>query len=95
MNTTCYVCKQPVLEDDIPIYKTINEVKRIRHYWHIVPNHDYIQGMSRYAPTLETAKRKAIDVLAAPYKTPEQKEAFKVMLDECNRLLRLQTPHYY
>jgi len=88
-NIECYVCSEPVLEDDVPVYKDIedNDILRMRHFWHIAPNHDFIQGMLRYATTLTTARTWAIEKLADPYKAPEQKELFQIMLDEANRLI--------
>ena len=83
----CYVCQQPVLPDDKPAYKTIDGVQCVRHYWHIAPNHDLVQGGVRYATDLEQAKEWATQKLASPYPAPEQKARFQNMLDEANRLL--------
>ena len=83
----CYVCQEPVLADDKPAYKTIDGVQSVRHYWHIAPNHDFVQGLVRYATDLEQAKEWALQKLASPYPAPEQKARFQHMLDEANRLL--------
>ena len=93
---TCYVCNEMVLEDDVPVYKNLPDVEgeeyNMRHMWHIAPNHDFVQGMVRYAYDLGQAKEWAIAKLQDPYKAPEQRVLFKEMLDEVNRLLRKQEP---
>ena len=93
---TCYVCQEPVLIDDVPVFKNLPDVEgdeySVRHMWHIAPNHDFVQGMVRYTTDVESAKEWAVKKLVDPYKAPEQKVLFKAMLDEVNRLLRKQEP---
>ena len=78
----CYVCDQPVLADDIPAYKG----EGVRHFWHMVPGEDYVQGVVRYAMALADAKTWAEAKLADGFKAPEQHEQYQKLLAEVNRL---------
>ena len=91
-NKDCYVCLEPVLKDDIPTFKDIddNGVFRTRHFWHMIPNHDFVQGIVRYALTLNDAKTWAELKLADPYKAPAQRELFQRRLEEVDRLIALR-----
>ena len=100
-NGMCYVCEEKILKDDEYAYKYLNDIDFInkRHYWHIAPNHDFVQGMVRYTNDLNQALDWATKKLADPYKAPEQKEMFRVMYDEAVRLLAKkakenQLPYY-
>ena len=97
----CFVCEEKILEDDLWSYKYLNHNDFInkRHYWHIAPNHDFVQGMVRYTNDLVKAAWWAYEKMHDPYKAPEQKEMFRMMWDEAHRLIAKkkkeeQLPYY-
>ena len=85
----CFVCEEPILKDDEWSYKYLNGNDFInkRHYWHIAPNHDFVQGMVRYTNDLDQALEWSIKKLEDPYTPPEQKDMFRIMYNEATRLI--------
>ena len=85
----CFVCEEPILKDDEWSYKYLNGNDFInkRHYWHIAPNHDFVQGMVRYTNDLDQALEWSIKKLEDPYKAPEQNDMFRFMYNEATRLI--------
>ena len=98
LNMACYVCSKVL---DVTVDKTCYKMFDSKHLedgirhrclWHGAPGSDYINGLQRYAMTLEQAKSKCLKYLtgsSAPYAAPEVKAEEQDILTEVERLLAL------
>ena len=91
---TCYVCKDIVkLLVDKYCVKNIDGETRYRHLWHGVPGITRAGGggggFNGYAPTLKLARQRAEYYMSNGYAAPEVKAGEAEILEEVNRLEKL------